>query len=191
MVLFNLRHRLTLLEVAQHLGGCDPRVAQTALVERGYATKRHCSDRHRHEITWLEVFRLIHRIEPTKHEDILSEIAETLLTSTEVAGIIGLTPDAMRKARSRGRLLLPGSVRISPRIELWRPRDIRSWTQGRQPTRYCKPAPIRAPDLAQSANANPVTEGLFSAFLGKAANTHHPDTEHTRRTASALRGKYT
>ena len=182
--------KITLAELAEHLGGIDPRLALNLASDSGLPMRGRSAPRQVYRFAWVDIFRFLHGIEPDRHPDLLEELKEPLWRPAQVADFLSMSVEALRKARSRGRLVLPTSIRISDRIELWRPRDIRRWDRGDAPTNYVKAK--TATTAVSHPTANPESRGgLFGAFMRSPQEPHRPDTEHTRRTASTLRGKYT
>lgn len=182
--------RITLAELAEHLGGSDTRIALNLACAEGLPTPGRTAPRQSYRFAWEDIFRLLHGIEPNRHLDVLEELKEPLWRTQQVAAYLSVSVDALRKARSRQRLVLPPSIRISDRIELWRPRDIRRWERGEAVTNYVKPKQATA---SSQPNARDLVSSalLFGAVPKPAQNLHRPDAAHSSRTASASSGKYT
>lgn len=154
---------LNLRELAEHLGGIDTRTARTLAVAAGINMPR-IRDGSPTYIAWLDVFRKVHGIEPTRHADILSELKEPLLTIRVIAQHMGISPDAMKKREQRGRTALPCPIRIGTH-RLWRPRDLRHWQLGEPVPVYQSPAATARPG-AQSCNMQKPHGSRAAAILG-------------------------
>jgi hypothetical protein len=182
--------RITLAELAEHLGGSDTRIALNLACASDMPTPGRTAPRQAYRFAWDDIFRLLHGIEPNRHLDILEELNEPLWRTEQVAAYLSLSVDALRKARSRHRLVPPPSIRVSDRIELWRPRDIRSWERGEAATNYVKPKHASASSQPHAPYQASVAL-LFGAFPKPPRDPHRPDDAHSSRTASTSSGKYT
>lgn len=169
--------KITLGELAEHLGGIDPRTALNLASDSGLPMRGRSAPRQVYRFAWVDIFRVLHGIEPDRHPDLLEELKEPLWRPAQVADFLSMSAEALRKARSRGRLVLPPSIRINDRIELWRPRDIRRWDLGDAPTNYVKAK--TATTTVSYPTANPGSRGgFFGAFLKSHENSivRTPDT---------------
>lgn len=139
---------LNLRQLAEHLGGVDPRTARAVAVSCGLRLQR-VRNGAPASIAWLDVFRAIHRIEPVHHASILTELKAPLVDLTALAENLGTTAGALRKRELRGRMVLPPAVVVGT-LRLWRPRDILHWQLQQPVTNYVAPDAV-GPSAGASA----------------------------------------
>lgn len=162
---------LSLTQLAAHLGGADPRTTKKIAV----ALDLHPASPATGAYAWRDVFRRLHRLEPTRHADILAELKEPLITFQVLAAHLGKSPDALRKCLARGRIELQPPIVRSAGYRAWRPRDLRAWQMGEPLPVYVPPAETRPAEagsaegqggrLGRDALLGARDQGLFGGFL--------------------------
>jgi hypothetical protein len=117
---------------------------------------------------WRRIFRVIHKVEPTKIagwlaqakadglpglgdiEDLERALKEPLIDFDVMARALGWKPDTLSNAMCEGRFVLPfPTFELGPRLRRYRPLDVRLWRDAE--VRLDLPEPYQPPASAPTA----------------------------------------